>query len=181
MNIIVMTDREGCIGVNGDQVLHLHNDLVRFQEYTKNKIVVCGAKTVKTFPNQLPLKDRSTIILSRTLDNNEYIKCTDRNVIICDDVRDIIMLPAYVNTSDIWIIGGASIYRQLIRFVDRIILTEVDTVFTGDNKLYFPADIQYDFEKYDETLIEDYDRNDILQSIRKKYNTKLIEYRRRYN
>lgn len=176
MNIIVMTDREGCIGVNGDQVLHLHNDLIRFHEYTENKVVVCGSKTVKTFPNQLPLKNRSTIILSNTLDKNEFIGCPDRNITICNDIRDIIMLPKYVNTSDIWIIGGASIYRQLIPFVDRVILTEVDTVFTGENKVYFTADIQYDFETYDETLIEDFDRK-----TKERFNTKLIEFRRSYN
>lgn len=176
MNIIVMTDRDGCIGADGDQVVHLHNDLIRFHEFTKNKIVICGSKTVKTFPNQIPLKDRSTIVLSKNLDMYEYIECPDRNIMVCNDIRDIIILPAYVNTSDIWIIGGASIYRQLIRFVDRIILTEVDTAFNGENKVYFPADIRYDFEKYDETLIEDFDRK-----TKEKINTKLIEYRRRYN
>lgn len=173
MNMIVMTDKEGCIGVNGDQPIHLYNDLIRFKAYTENKIVICGSNTVKTFPKQLPLKNRSTIILSKTLDKNEFISCPDRNVTIVDDIRDVVMLPAYVDTEDIWIIGGASVYRQLIRFVDYIIVTKVDTVFTGDNKVYFPEDTNYYFDKVISFSVDDFDCE-----TNTKYKTVVNEYRR---
>ena len=67
MNMIVMMDDTGCIGINGEQPVHLNEDLKRFKEMTTGKTLVCGRKTVETFPDQLPLPDRATIVISKTL------------------------------------------------------------------------------------------------------------------
>lgn len=173
MNMIAMTDKEGCIGANGDQVVHLWHDLNRFKRYTENKVVICGSNTIKTFPKHSPLKNRSTVILSKNLNKNDYITFPDRNITIMNDIRDVVMLPTYVDTNDIWVIGGASIYRQLINFVDYIIITEVDTVFTGENKLYFPSAINYDFTKVSSVMVNDYDRTTNID-----YKTFVNEYHR---
>ena len=155
MNMIVMMDDMGCIGINGDQPIHLNEDLKRFKEMTTGKTVVCGRKTVETFPDQLPLPNRSTIVISKTLSLTSYLNTTNRNSIIVRDPFEVVKLLKDVNSSNIWVIGGASIYRELLPWTNRVFITQVHTKFVSgittsmDNmqkmcastKVYFPIDI----------------------------------------
>ena len=186
MNMIVMMDDMGCIGINGDQPIHLNEDLKRFKEMTTGKTVVCGRKTVETFPNQLPLPNRSTIVISKTLSLASYLNATNRNVIIIRDPFDVVKLLKDVNSSNIWVIGGASIYRELLPWTNRVFITQVHTKFVSgittsmDNmqkmcastKVYFPINIiDQQFEIVETTNIDDYDR-----LTNKKYKTTFSEY-----
>lgn len=186
MNMIVMMDDMGCIGINGDQPIHLNEDLKRFKEMTTGKTVVCGRKTVETFPNQLPLPNRSTIVISKTLSLASYLNATNRNVIIVRDPFDVVKLLKDVNSSNIWVIGGASIYRELLPWTNRVFITQVHTKFVSgittsmDNmqkmcastKVYFPINIiDQQFEIVETTNIDDYDR-----LTNKKYKTTFSEY-----
>lgn len=186
MNMIVMMDDMGCIGINGDQPIHLNEDLKRFKEMTTGKTVVCGRKTVETFPNQLPLPNRSTIVISKTLSLASYLNATNRNVIIVRDPFDVVKLLKDVNSSNIWVIGGASIYRELLPWTNRVFITQVHTKFVSgittsmDNmqkmctstKVYFPINIiDQQFEIVETTNIDDYDR-----LTNKKYKTTFREY-----
>ena len=186
MNMIVMIDDMGCIGINGDQPIHLNEDLKRFKEMTTGKTVVCGRKTVETFPDQLPLPNRSTIVISKTLSLASYLNTTNRNVIIVRDPFDVIKLLKDVNSSNIWVIGGASIYRELLPWTNRVFITQVHTKFVSgittsmDNmqkmcastKVYFPINIiDQQFEIVETTNIDDYDR-----LTNKKYKTTFSEY-----
>ena len=186
MNMIVMMDDIGCIGINGDQPTHLNEDLKRFKEMTTRKTVVCGRKTVETFPDQLPLPNRSTIVISKTLSLASYLNATNRNVIIVRDPFDVVKLLKDVNSSNIWVIGGASIYRELLPWTNRVFITQVHTKFVSgittsmDNmqkmcastKVYFPINIiDQQFEIVETTNIDDYDR-----LTNKKYKTTFSEY-----
>ena len=186
MNMIVMMDDMCCIGINGDQPIHLNEDLKRFKEMTTGKTVVCGRKTVETFPNQLPLPNRSTIVISKTLSLASYLNATNRNVIIVRDPFDVVKLLKDVNSSNIWVIGGASIYRELLPWTNRVFITQVHTKFVSgittsiDNmqkmcastKVYFPINIiDQQFEIVETTNIDDYDR-----LTNKKYKTTFSEY-----
>ena len=186
MNMIVMMDDMCCIGINGDQPIHLNEDLKRFKEMTTGKTVVCGRKTVETFPNQLPLPNRSTIVISKTLSLASYLNATNRNVIIVRDPFDVVKLLKDVNSSNIWVIGGASIYKELLPWTNRVFITQVHTKFVSgittsiDNmqkmcastKVYFPINIiDQQFEIVETTNIDDYDR-----LTNKKYKTTFSEY-----
>ena len=186
MNMIVMMDDMGCIGINGDQPIHLNEDLKRFKEMTTGKTVVCGRKTVETFPNQLPLPNRSTIVISKTLSLASYLNATNRNSIIVRDPFEVVKLLKDVNSSNIWVIGGASIYRELLPWTNRVFITQVHTKFVSgittsmDNmqkmcastKVYFPINIiDQQFEIVETTNIDDYDR-----LTNKKYKTTFSEY-----
>lgn len=186
MNMIVMMDDMGCIGINGDQPVHLNEDLKRFKEMTTGKTVVCGRKTVETFPDQLPLPNRSTIVISKTLSLASYLNATNRNVIIVRDPFEVVKLLKDVNSSNIWVIGGASIYRELLPWTNRVFITQVHTKFVSgittsmDNmqkmcastKVYFPINIiDQQFEIVETTNIDDYDR-----LTNKKYKTTFREY-----
>ena len=186
MNMIVMMDDMGCIGINGDQPVHLNEDLKRFKEMTTGKTVVCGRKTVETFPDQLPLPNRSTIVISKTLSLTSYLNTTNRNSIIVRDPFEVVKLLKDVNSSNVWVIGGASIYRELLPWTNRIFITQVHTKFVSgittsmDNmqkmcastKVYFPINIiDQQFEIVETTNIDDYDR-----LTNKKYKTTFSEY-----
>lgn len=187
MNMIVMMDDTGCIGINGDQPVHLNEDLKRFKEMTTGKTVVCGRKTVETFPDQLPLPNRSTIVISNTLNLLAYAGLHDRNAIIVNEPLTLIKLLKDINSSDVWVIGGASIYRELLPWTNRVFITQVHTKFRNNiimptenfesktfapNIAYFPIDIlDNQFEVVETTNIDDYDR-----LTNKKYKTTFSEY-----
>ena len=187
MNMIVMMDDNGCIGINGDQPIRLNEDLKRFKEMTTEKTVVCGRKTVETFPDQLPLPNRSTIVISKTLSLASYLNTTNRNVIIVRDPFDAVKLLKDINSSNVWVIGGASIYGELLPWTNRVFVTQVHTKFRNSiimptenfesktfapNIAYFPIDIlDNQFEVVETTNIDDYDR-----LTNKKYKTTFSEY-----
>lgn len=187
MNMIVMMDDMGCIGINGDQPVHLNEDLKRFKEMTTGKTVVCGRKTVETFPDQLPLPNRSTIVISKTLSLTSYLNITNRNSIIVRDPFEVVKLLKDVNSSNVWVIGGASIYKELLPWTNKVFVTQVHTKFRNSiimptenfesktfapNIAYFPIDIlDNQFEVVETTNIDDYDR-----LTNKKYKTTFSEY-----
>ena len=153
---------------------------------TTGKTVVCGRKTVETFPDQLPLPNRSTIVISKTLSLTSYLNITNRNSIIVRDPFEVVKLLKDVNSSNIWVIGGASIYRELLPWTNRVFITQVHTKFVSgittsmDNmqkmcastKVYFPINIiDQQFEIVETTNIDDYDR-----LTNKKYKTTFSEY-----
>ena len=88
MNAIVMMDYDYCIGINGDQVLHIRDDLQRFKELTTGKYVVYGRKTLETFPNKKPLPNRKNIIISETMNKMEALKY-DTNTVIVNNIDDM--------------------------------------------------------------------------------------------
>ena len=64
MNIIVAVDEKWAIGNKNKLLVSIPNDQRHFREETTNKVVVLGRKTLQTFPQGLPLKNRINIILS---------------------------------------------------------------------------------------------------------------------
>ena len=179
MNMIVMIDATGCIGINGDQPVHLVEDLKRFKKHTVGNIVVCGRKTIETFPEKKPLPDRSTIVISKTLNPATYLTTTNRSVLIMQDPFDVVKLLKDVDPSSVWVIGGASIYKELLPWTTRVFVTQVHTVFANSiensadlPKVYFPIEVlDQEFEVVNTTNIEDYDR-----ITNKKYKTTYMEY-----
>ena len=68
MNLIVAVDENWAIG-NGNQLLvSIPQDMKFFRETTMGKVVVCGRKTLETFPGGQPLKKRTNIVLTRDKD-----------------------------------------------------------------------------------------------------------------
>ena len=185
--MIVATSNNNAIGKNNSLLWHISEDLKRFKEMTTGKTVVCGRKTVETFPDQLPLPNRSTIVISKTLSLASYLNTTNRNVIIVRDPFDVVKLLKDINSSNVWVIGGASIYKELLPWTTRVFVTHVHTKFRNSiimptenfesktfdpNIAYFPIDIlDNQFKVIETTNIDDYDR-----LTNKKYKTTFSEY-----
>ena len=130
MNIIVAVDSNWAIG-NRDSLLEsIPNDHKHFREETTGKVVVLGRKTLQTFPQGQPLKNRKNIILSK--DPNYTVK--DAQVV--HSVEELLEELKQYDSEQIYIIGGESIYRQLLPYCDTAYVTKIHAGFPADT--YFP-------------------------------------------
>ncbi len=130
MNIITAVDRNWAIGSKNDLLIRIPNDHKHFREETTGKVVVLGRKTLETFPQGLPLKNRTNIILST---NPQY---QVKDAIVVHSVEELMEeLKAY-RDEDIYVIGGESIYRQLLPYCSVAHITKIDHAYEAD--AYFP-------------------------------------------
>ena len=134
---IVHVDKEWGIGKNNDMMFSLPKDMKFFRETTMGHTVVMGGKTLRSFPGQKPLKNRVNIVLSRGQ--------------VCDEcifVRDYDELKKELKSrknEEIFIIGGGSVYQELLPYCDEALVTKVDAV--GGAEIFFPnLDENPDFE-----------------------------------
>ena len=157
ISAIVAVNNDWGIGYNGDLLEHIPEDLKYFKALTIGHAVVMGSKTWDSLPKK-PLPDRTNIIISHEgnllLENGAIrLKLEDLNL-------------DYFET-DVFIIGGGSIYQQLLPFCDRVYVTkiyksheQVDTYFPNLDELddWAPAacgpiqtykDLTYQFWQYD--------------------------------
>ena len=79
-----------------------------FRQTTTGKVVVMGRKTLESFPNGQPLKNRVNIVL--TGDKNYKVK----DAIVVHDLDELHKELEQYNSEDVYVIGGESIYRQLL-------------------------------------------------------------------
>ncbi len=130
MNIITAVDRNWAIGSKNDLLIRIPNDHKHFREETTGKVVVLGRKTLETFPQGLPLKNRTNIILST---NPQY---QVKDAIVVHSVEELMEeLKAY-RDEDIYVIGGESVYRQLLPYCSVAHITKIDHAYEAD--AYFP-------------------------------------------
>lgn len=138
MRAIVLVDDNWGIGFEGEQVLYLKNDLKRFVRLTKGHVVILGRKTLATFPGGQPLKGRTNLILSRTLDPST-LEGEDVRVMRSVDelLAELQSLQAegYLK-EEFFVLGGASLYQELYPYCDRIDVTHVATTRAADK--HFP-------------------------------------------
>ncbi|MDE5588458.1 MAG: dihydrofolate reductase [Acetatifactor sp.] len=130
MNIIVAVDNNWAIGNKDELLVRIPNDHKHFREETTGKVVVLGRKTLQTFPQGLPLKNRTNIILSR--DKNFTVK----DAVVVHSVDELLEeLKAY-KTEEVYVIGGESVYRQLLPYCDVAHITKIDREYEADT--WFP-------------------------------------------
>ncbi len=130
MNIIAAVDNNWAIGWKGQLLVRIPNDHKQFRQETMGKIVVYGRKTLETFPQGMPLEGRVNIILSKTPD----YQVKGAQVVASVDAL-LEKLRAYPS-KDVYVIGGASVYRQLLPYCDTAHITKIDHVYEAD--AYFP-------------------------------------------
>ncbi len=130
MNLIAAVDKNWAIGLNNKLLVSIPMDMKFFRETTTGKVVVMGRKTLESFPNGLPLKNRTNIVLTA---NPDY-RVKDAIIVHSEDeLRE--ELKKYPS-EDIYIIGGESIYRQFVDDCDVAHITKIDYAYEAD--AYFP-------------------------------------------
>lgn len=130
MNLIAAVDKNWAIGKNNQLLVRIPMDQKFFRETTTGKVVVMGRKTLESFPNGLPLKNRTNIVLTR----NPKYEVKDAIVVhSLDELRE--ELKKY-NSEDIYIIGGEQIYNALVDECDVAHITKIEYEYDAD--AYFP-------------------------------------------
>ena len=130
MNIIAAVDNNWAIGNNGQLLVSIPNDQKHFREETTGKVVVLGRKTLQTFPQGQPLKNRTNIILSK----DKSLKVKD--ALVVHSLEELLEELKKYKSEDIFIIGGESVYRQLLPYCDTAHITKIDHTYHAD--AYFP-------------------------------------------
>lgn len=130
MNLIVAVDKNWAIGSQNKLLVSIPADMKFFRETTKNKVVVMGRKTLESFPNGQPLKERINIVLTR--DKNYKVN----DAIIVHTVEELLKEIKKYNSDDVYVIGGESIYRMLLPYCKMAYVTKIDHAYQADT--YFP-------------------------------------------
>lgn len=130
MNLIVAVDSNWAIGNKNELLVSIPNDHKHFRQETTGKVVVLGRKTLATFPQGLPLKGRTNIILST---DPSY---TVKDATVVHSIKELLETLKHYKSEDIYIIGGESIYRQMLPYCDTAHVTKINHVYDADT--YFP-------------------------------------------
>lgn len=137
------------LGLNNQLIWRIPEDLRFFKENTINKTIVMGLNTFNSLPHMLP-KRKHIVLTSKNLEIED--------VIIVHSLDEL--LEYISNLEEVMIIGGASIYSQLINYADELLLTEIDDSKEAD--AYFP----------------DFDKNDWESKVIGQYQYEDIKYKR---
>lgn len=130
MNLIVAVDENWAIGYKNQLLVRIPNDMKQFRQMTTGKVVVLGRKTLETFPQGLPLKNRTNIILSRN--KNYQVK----DAVVVHSVKQLLETLKAYDAEDVFVIGGDSVYQQLLPYCDVAHVTKIDHAYEADT--YFP-------------------------------------------
>lgn len=137
MKAILHVDKEWGIGKNNELMFFIPADMKFFRETTINNVVVMGNNTLKSFPNGLPLKNRVNIVLSRTASRNDCV--------IVKSLSDLFEELKKYDTNNVFVIGGASIYKELLPYCNEVLVTKVDAI-GGADTFFENLDNNKDFE-----------------------------------
>ncbi len=130
MNAIAAVDANWAIGNKNRLLTSIPADMKFFREKTMGHVVVMGRKTLESFPNGLPLKNRVNIVLTA----NRSYKVKD--AVIVHTKEELLEELKKYDSNELYVIGGGSIYEMLIPCCDTAYITKIDHVYAADT--YFP-------------------------------------------
>lgn len=148
---ILSADKKWGIGKRNGLLFSLPMDMKFFRTTTSGHVVAMGENTLLSFPGSKPLKNRTHIVLSADPTHNY------EGVINVHSFEEFLKtIKEFSLKEDVYIIGGASIYNQMIPYVDKVLLTKVDE--DGGAEVFFHnLDEDSDFECVEES--ETFDDN----------------------
>ena len=130
MNMIVAADKNWAIGNHNELLVSIPSDMKFFRTTTTGKIVVMGRKTLESFPGGLPLKNRINIVLTR---NPDY---KVKDAVVCHSLEEVLEELKKYPSEDIYVIGGDTVYHQMLPYCDRIHVTKINHAYEAD--AWFP-------------------------------------------
>lgn len=138
LSLIAAAARNRAIGKNGQLLWHLPEDMRYFRETTRGKPVIMGRKTWESLPDSFrPLPGRHNIVVSR---NPSYLAAGATSTHSLEEA-----IEKAGDVDEVFVIGGAELYRLAIPFAQRIYLTEIASDFDGD--AFFPDCPERDWEE----------------------------------
>jgi len=155
LGLVVAMDPNRGIGIGDQLPWHIKDDLKVFRRNTLHKTIIMGDRTFFGLPKALP--NRKTIVISReeyTFDNPDVSVC-----------HDLIGLFEQAKKSDeeIFVCGGASIYKQALPYVDKMCISFVKKPYEVD--MYFP---EFDLSGFDCVYEEEYEEFTYREFVRRE-------------
>jgi len=141
ISIIVAVARDRVIGVNNTLPWHLPEDLKRFRALTMGHHIIMGRKTYESLGRLLP--GRTTVVVSRSKDY------AVPGALVANSLKQALALCG--DDPEVFVIGGAQLYRDGLGMANRLYLTEIDASYEGD--AHFP---EYDGNAWREVAREDH-------------------------
>lgn len=123
MRAILHCDRNWGIGKKNDLMFRLPKDMKFFRETTFGKTVVMGSNTLLSFPGGKPLKGRTNIVLWPDGDER---KADEAGFTLVRTLGELSEKIAVCDPDDVFVIGGAMMYRTLLPYCSEVLLTKVD-------------------------------------------------------
>ena len=140
ISVLVAMDKNRLIGKDNDLPWRLPADLAYFKKITMGHSIVMGRKTYESIGRPLP--GRENIIVTR---NKDYVAPGCK---VINTTEEIIQLEAVQEHKELFVIGGAEIFTEVLPFANKLYITMIDEIFDGDT--YFP-----EVEKAEWTLISE--------------------------
>ena len=164
MNAIVAADKNWAIGYKNKLLVSIPADMKFFRQMTGGKVVVMGRKTLESFPNGLPLKNRTNIVL--TGNPNYHVK----DAVIVHTTEELLEELKKYDSEEVYVIGGDSVYSAMLDHCDTAYVTKIDFAYEADT--WFPNpderedwspaeaseeqtyfDLEYQFVKYKKNCV----------------------------
>lgn len=159
MKAIVAADLNWGIGKDNNLLVSIPSDMKNFRALTIGNVVIMGRKTFESLPNQAPLEERENIVITKD------INFKAKGITVVHSLEELDSEIEGIDEDRVFVIGGGSIYNQLIDRCDEVYVTKInysykaDTFFPNldqdpnwimieesDEHTYF--DIEYTFAKY---------------------------------
>ncbi len=148
ISLIALVGKNNELGKDNDLIWRLRKDTLFFKKMTWGKTVIMGKNTYLSLPNKL--NNRHMIVISKTLGKQDEVEVYDDFLTLVDNFRE--------SDEEVFVIGGAQIYKLFLPYAKNIYLTEVDDKLKSAS-VYFP---KFNKEKY-EKIVLDSDSEDNIQ------------------
>lgn len=150
ISIIAAIAENNVIGKDNDLIWHISEDLKRFKKLTSGHTIIMGRKTYESLPFK-PLPNRKNIILSGKTD------LKFKGAIVVTGIEDA--LKKCDGEEEIFICGGATIYKYFLPVSDKMYITKVYKEFEGDT--FFPEFCYDDWSVHQESEIQKDAKSDL--------------------
>ncbi len=159
MKLIAAVDNNWAIGRNGRLLVSIPEDMKFFREETYGKVVIMGRKTLESLKDRSGLMGRTNIVITSNMDYKP------KDAAVCHSIEEALEEASKYDSDDVYVIGGGTIYEQMLDYCNEAHITKVDYEYdadtycpnldenpqwkiaaSSDEKTYF--DIVYEFVKY---------------------------------
>ena len=130
MNLIVAVDKNWAIGYQNKLLVRIPNDMKNFRRLTTDNVIVMGRKTLESFPQGQPLANRVNIVMTKTRDYQV------KGAVVVHSIEELREELKRYGDKQIYVVGGESIYRQLLPYCSKAVITKIDGIYEADT--YFP-------------------------------------------
>lgn len=144
ISIIVAMAKNRAIGINNTLLCHISNDLKHFKKVTSGHCVVMGQRTFKSLPNGA-LPNRRNIVLT------DCYETAPKGTEIATSLKHVFELVK--DEEEVFIIGGGSVYEQMLPYANKLYITYMDKSFEADT--FFPPFNLDDWELIELEVIDD--------------------------